>query len=124
MFNVASEEAYQDGQVIFEERSSGDWVYVILSGQVEISKAVGGKKMVIEVLQIDDVFGELAFLGGFNRTATARAIGETTVGILDRVSLDEEFNKLPSDFRTILTAVVERFKKMIDRIWGETKEGS
>lgn len=124
MFNVASEETYQDGQVIFEEGSSGDWVYVILSGQVEIFKSVGGKKVVIEVLQPEDVFGELGFLGGFERTATAMAIGETTVGIIDRTSLDEEFNKLSSDFRIILGAVVERFRKMIDRTWGETKEGS
>ena len=122
MFNVASEETYQDGQVIFEEGSSGDWVYVIVSGQVEISKSVGGKKVVIEVLQPEDVFGELGFLGGFERTATATAIGETTVGIIDRTSLDEEFNKLSSDFRTILGAMVERFRKMIDRTWGETKE--
>ena len=124
MFNVASEETYQDGQAIFEEGSSGDWVYVILSGQVEISKTVGGKKVVIEVLQPEDVFGELGFLGGFERTATTTAIGETMVGIIDRTSLDEEFNKLSSDFRTILGAVVERFRKMIDRTWSETKEGS
>jgi CRP/FNR family cyclic AMP-dependent transcriptional regulator len=115
MFNIASEETYQDGQIIIKEGTTGDWVYVILSGTVEISKTVGGKKFVIELLQPDEVFGELAFLGGITRTATARAIGETTVGVVDRAFLDGEFNKLPSEFRAILVAVVQRFKKLIDQ---------
>jgi len=41
MYHIASEETYKDGQVILEEGSSGDWVYVVLSGSVEISKTIG-----------------------------------------------------------------------------------
>ncbi|MDY6843557.1 MAG: TIGR02266 family protein [Thermodesulfobacteriota bacterium] len=113
--NIASKETYHDGQIIIKEGSSGDWVYVVLSGTVEISKMVGGKKFVLELLQPGEVFGELAFLGGVKRTATARAIGETTVGVYDRAFLDQEFNKLYSDFRVILISVAERLKRMIDR---------
>jgi len=115
MFTLASEETFQDGQEIFKDGSSGDWVYVILSGSVEIYKLVKGKKVVIESLQKGEVFGELGFLGGMKRTASARAIGETALGVIDRESLDLEFNKISGDFRTILAAVVERFKKMLDR---------
>lgn len=118
MFDIASEETYQDGQIIIKEGSTGDWVYVILSGTVEISRTVGAKKFVIELLKPEEVFGELAFLGGITRTATARAIGETTVGVIDRAFLDQQFNKLSSEFRAILVTVVQRFKKMIDRSQG------
>jgi len=69
VYNLASEETYEDGQTIIKEGSPGDWVYVILSGSVEISKTVRGKKCVIEVLQTDEVFGELGFIGGNKRTA-------------------------------------------------------
>jgi uncharacterized protein (TIGR02266 family) len=115
MFNVASEESYHDNEIIVREGSSGDWVYVVLSGSVEISKMVGGRRSVLGVLQPGEIFGELGFLGGIKRSATARALGETTLGIIDRTSLDSEFNKLSTDFRTIVLAIVERFKKMIDR---------
>ncbi len=115
MFNIASEETYQDGQVIIKEGTTGDWVYVVLSGAVEISKTVDGKKFVISLLQPQEVFGELAFIGSITRTATARAISETTVGIMDRAFLDHEYNKLNSEFRAILVTLVERFEKMIDR---------
>jgi uncharacterized protein (TIGR02266 family) len=115
MYQIASEETYKDGQVILEEGSSGDWVYVVLSGSVEISKTIGGRNFIITALEPGEVFGELGYLGAMKRTATARAIGETTVGVIDRTFLDQEFNKLSGPFRSILVAVVKRFRNLIDR---------
>lgn len=115
-FNIVREEIYQDGQVIFEQGSSGTWVYVILSGAIEVSRTVGGRKYMLGVLKEGEIFGELALIGSVRRTATTRAVGETTVGIIDRQFLDDEFNKLSSDFRSILVTFVRRFEKMMDRI--------
>ena len=115
MYHVASEESYEDGTLIFREDAPGDWVYVILSGSVEIFKKIEGKEIVIEILQEGEIFGELGFLGRIKRTAGARAVGPTTLGIIDRSFLDAEFNKLSSEFRSILVAVVKRFKKMLER---------
>jgi len=114
-FNIALEETYKDGEVIFEEGNSGDWVYVVLSGAVEVSKAVDGTRFVLSVLKPGEVCGELALIGAVKRTATTRAIGGTTVGIIDRSFLDREFNKLSADFRTVLIVMVERFIKTMDR---------
>jgi uncharacterized protein (TIGR02266 family) len=116
MFTLASEETYTDGQVIFHENSSGDWVYVVLSGSVEISKMIGEKKCVLEVLKEGEPFGELSYIGNIKRTATATAVGDTTIGIIERDSLDQEFNKISSDFRSILVTVAKRFKIMIERM--------
>ena len=115
MYQIASEETYKDGQIIIEEGSSGNWVYVVLSGSVEISKTIGGRKFIITVLEPGEVFGELGYLGAIKRTATAKAIGETTIGVIDRSFLDQEFNKLSGSFRSILVAVVKRFRNLIDR---------
>jgi type IV pilus assembly protein PilZ len=115
MYNVAIEETYNDGQTIFKEGSSGDWVYIIISGSVEISKTVGDEKYIIEILKEGEVFGELGFIGGIKRTATAKAMGVTTLGIIDREFLDKEFNKLSAQFRTILVSITYRFKKMLER---------
>ena len=114
-FNIALEESYHDGEVIFKEGNFGDWVYVVLSGTVEVSKAVEGTTSVLSILKPGEVFGELALIGAVKRTATTRAIGRTTVGIIDRGFLDREFNKLSTDFRTVLVAMVERFIKTMDR---------
>lgn len=115
MDNIATEETYQDGQTIFEEGKFGDWIYVILSGSVEISRVLEGEKYVIAILNPGEIFGELGFLGGIKRTATATAIGETILGTISRDFLDNEFNKIHGYFRSILVTVVDRFKQLIDR---------
>ena len=115
VYNIAEEEIYQDGQIIFNENSSGDWIYVILSGAVEISKNVQGEKYIISVLKTGEVFGELGFIGVTKRTATARAIGNTTLGIIDREFLEKEYNQLSGQFRSIIEVITLRFKEMLDR---------
>ena len=116
MYPIATKKTYKDGQIIFREGSYEDWVYVVLSGSVEVSKMIGGKKSIITVLEPDEVFGELGYLGTIDkRSATVRAIGEATIGVINRTSLEEEINKLSGYFRTILVAVVKRFRTLIDR---------
>ncbi|HUH65932.1 MAG TPA: cyclic nucleotide-binding domain-containing protein [Syntrophales bacterium] len=111
MIPIASYETYQDGQTIFEEGSHGDWIYAIESGSVELSKAAEGGRAVITVLQTGDVFGEIAYLARIPRTATARAVGETMVGLIDRDFLDQEYNKLSQHFQVILRTLSLRLKR-------------
>lgn len=108
MFDISTEEKFQDGQIVFEEGNSGDWIYLVESGAVEIYKMVGEEKVVINVLQPGDIFGEVAFLAGIPRTASARAIGPTTLGVLDREFIDQDFNRLSSGFRMLLRSLVLR----------------
>ena len=115
MFQISTEETYQDGQIIFEEGNSGDWVYIVQSGAVELYKKVGEKKVVIAVLQSGDIFGELAFLAKIPRTASARAVGSTSVGIIDRTFLDQEYNGLSGSFHTILKSIALRFEKTTEK---------
>jgi CRP-like cAMP-binding protein len=117
-YNIASEEKFEDGEIILEEGKSGDWVCIILEGSVEVSKTVRGGKFILGKLGRGEIFGELALLGAVKRTATVRAIGETIIGIIDREFLDKELNKMSSDLRSIVVSAAQRFKKVIDRIQG------
>ena len=114
MFLTANEETYQSGQIIFEEGSFGDWIYVIESGSVELSKTIDNRKVVIEVLQKGDIFGELGFITKQPRTATARAVGKCLIGIIDKDFLINEYNKLSGNFRTILHTIVTRLNKVTE----------
>ncbi len=51
MFETSTEETFEDGEIIIEEGRSGDWVYVIESGEVELFKKLDGNKITIEVLK-------------------------------------------------------------------------
>lgn len=115
MFESVTKEYFEHGKVIYEEGSSGDWIYIILSGSVEISKTVNNKKYIIEVLREGDLFGGTSFLGMMERQTTAIAASKTTVGIIDRTPLDEEFNKLSAEFRAVLLATVKSCNKVAGR---------
>jgi CRP-like cAMP-binding protein len=117
-YNIASEQKFDDGEIIIEEGKSGDWVCVVLEGSVEVSKSVKGGKFVLGKLGRGEIFGELALLGAVKRTATVRAIGETIIGVVDREFLDKELNKMSSDLRNVVVSTAQRFKKVIDRIQG------
>ena len=111
MFKIASYETFQDGQVIFKEGSNGDWIYVVEEGEVEISKNVGGQKIVIETLKEGDIFGEISYIDKTPRSATATAKGTAVVGIIDRDFFDAEFNKISADFQQVFKTVAFRLRK-------------
>ena len=115
IFIIAAEERYQYGDIIYNEGNSGDWVYVILSGSVELSKTVQGHKYIIEVLKPGDIFGAIEFVGGLKRTTTARSIGDTIIGVIDREFIDNEYNQLSQQFRSILGSLIIRNRCLLDR---------
>jgi CRP-like cAMP-binding protein len=111
MFQIAEFETFQDGQVIFEEGSHSDWIYVVIEGTVEITKCVDGQKYVIETLKEGDIFGEIAYITKIPRTASAIARGNTLVGVIDRNVFDYEFNKLSAYFQQMIKMVAFRLRK-------------
>jgi CRP-like cAMP-binding protein len=111
MYLVEFEE-YKAGEIIFKEGDPGDWIYVITKGEIEISKVANNKKIVIEVLKDGDVFGEGSFFDKNPRSATAKALTDVAIGIFDKEYLNQQYSKLPNNFRVIIAALVRRLKKM------------
>ncbi|MDQ5986155.1 MAG: hypothetical protein CSYNP_01874 [Syntrophus sp. SKADARSKE-3] len=111
MFQVASYETFQSGQIIFEEGSNGDWAYVVDEDEVEISKKMHDHKIIVEILKKGGIFGELAYIDKTPRSATATAKGTVVIGILDREFFDSEFNKLSADFQKVFKTIAYRLRK-------------
>lgn len=114
MYHSATEKTFQRDQIIFKEGSYGDSVYIIKAGSVEISKMIKGQKFVLEVLRSGDIFGSIGYKGMTERASTARAIGKTVLSHIDQDFINREMKKLSPDFKSILTALSERNKKLID----------
>ena len=121
IYNIANEEIFREGQIVFKEGSSGDWIYVVIDGSVEISKEVQGKKHITGILRSGDLLGELEFFGKFKRTVTATALEESTLGIIDREFLEKEFNQLSGQFRNIIKTISVGSKNMLDRAFASGK---
>ena len=59
------------GTVLFEEGQTGDYMYVVQSGEVEIRRLVGETPRVLATLTAGEFLGEMAILNGRPRSATA-----------------------------------------------------
>ena len=75
------------GDVIFKERSEGDSLYIIVSGEVVIEKALDAEGAAFKTLAIlggGEFFGEMAVIEGQPRFAQARAAKDTAVYEVNR----------------------------------------
>ncbi|XP_065446110.1 cGMP-dependent protein kinase 1-like isoform X3 [Chrysemys picta bellii] len=63
-------------EVIVREGDEGNNFYIILRGEVRVSRRMHGREEQIRVLRAGEHFGELSLLRNIRRTATCRAHGE------------------------------------------------
>lgn len=82
--NAAVEQRYQPGQEIVRQGDTGVGAFFIRSGKVDIIQEKGGKEVKLATLGPGDVFGEMALLDEFPRSASARAAEPTTALGLQR----------------------------------------
>jgi CRP-like cAMP-binding protein/Tfp pilus assembly protein PilF len=82
---------FKPGAYLFQEGDSGSEMYVILEGQVMISKYIpGGGEEALAILERGDFFGEMSLVDGQPRSADAKAYGgEVTVVAFDELTLRE-----------------------------------
>ena len=64
-------------QIVFREGETGDSMYVVLDGQVEIIQAFESQALPLGVILPGDFFGEMVLFDNVPRSATARAGGES-----------------------------------------------
>jgi CRP-like cAMP-binding protein len=81
------ERCYAAGTSIFERGQPAAQIHVVGSGCVELSRAAGGRRVVVQVLHPGDVFGDVPALLGAPEPFDARAIEDSTVLSFDTEAL-------------------------------------
>jgi len=105
-------ETFTAGTVIFRFNEPGDSLYVVRTGEVEISvKNDTGDKIVLESAQPGDFFGEISLLDGGTRTATAVAVTDVEALVVDRGDLDEFLKVCPTAAMDLLAATGRRLRE-------------
>ena len=82
----------ESGVNVIQEGAAGQGLFVLLHGEVEVSKQDGGGKVELAKLSPGEVFGEIALLSDSPTTATVTATKQSTVLSLSR----EQFQALVS----------------------------
>ena len=103
-------QSYSDGDVIITEGIMSNNAYVVLKGSVRITKKIDKKIVSVGTLKEGDVFGEMGLISQSVRSANISAIGDVTVGVIDKETFEAVMNNLPEDLKPIILSLVERLK--------------
>ena len=110
--NVVDTLKLQPGETLFHAGEPGESLFVVRSGSIELFiKDTVGQKIVLTVAEEGNLFGELSLLDSGPRTATAIALSETELLVLDRDDLLLLFQKRPDAALSMLAAMSAMTRK-------------
>jgi len=108
------------GEVLFEQGSESDEMFVVMEGSIEVADTTGGRNVVLARLGPGEVLGEMSLLEDKPRTAEARAVTKTRV---IRIPQDELFGLLttPEAALSMLRTVTSRLRSSESTLQHEEK---
>ncbi|HEY3568327.1 MAG TPA: ATP-binding protein [Thermoanaerobaculia bacterium] len=98
----------EPGAVLFQEGDTDYKFFVVLEGQVRITKKVGGEEAVLAIHEPGEFSGEISMLTGGPAIATGRAIGKVRVIQVEPDRFRRLIAEEPSVGRVVLTAIAGR----------------
>lgn len=98
------ERALRPGEIVYDEGDAGDHLYVIQSGQVELTRLSGETARVLSRYGPGEFFGEMGVLLGRPRTSRATAVCESRVLELDAPT----FEAMCVEYPEIAIRVIQR----------------
>lgn len=104
----------QKGEVIIREGEESDDAYIILEGEVEVTKQ--GKYLA--TLSENSLFGEIGLVDQRPRTATCTAKSRCTLGTVTRANYAMLLRNRPEALNPILRLVADRMRNLMDFVEG------
>jgi len=109
---AAQEKKFPAGKEIFKEGDTGDGVYVIKDGKVQISGVLGNNnRFMFSQVEAGEIFGEMAVLENKPRSASAVADGETTVYFIPREAMLKLVEDSPRLAMNLLQDISHRLRE-------------
>lgn len=107
---MGKEVMLEPGDVLLREGDPGDAMYIIMYGEMQVTKLSGASDVVIARRGMGEVIGEMSLLDNEPRSATVRALVPTRLFSIDQASFDKLLEGHPSAARAILKTVTNRLR--------------
>ena len=91
------------GDIVFEEGDEAIFAYVLTEGVIEIVQTTKGEQQVLGKVEKGTVFGEMAIIDGFPRSASARAAADCKVQEVGHKEFLNYISKKPDAAFSIMT---------------------
>jgi CRP/FNR family cyclic AMP-dependent transcriptional regulator len=103
---VATVTKYARNDVIFRENDAPQYMYIVLSGSVEIAS----RTKIIEVIHEGNALGILSLLDGQPRTTTARAREDCELALMDRRKFRYMVEEIPNFVWYVMNELAHRLR--------------
>ena len=110
LYEMAKTISIPAGELVFEEGSPGDALYVVLDGELEVSKRQGGQDVVLAVRRAGEFIGEMSLLEQAPRSASVRTLRESRLLMINQAAFETLLSCSPSAHLTMLRTVTSRLR--------------
>jgi signal transduction histidine kinase len=98
------------GQLVLREGDQGDSLFVVLTGELEVTKRQGNQDILLAVYMPGQFFGEMALLEQAPRSASVRTLQESRLLVISQAAFQTLLTCSPSAPLKILHTVTSRLR--------------
>jgi len=115
------ERRYTAGDIIFHEGQRARDAYVIVHGQVELLKNRPGGRVRLALLSTGQIFGEMGVINRTTRSATARAVDDVILEVIDREGFLDRLRDEPQTALKLIGSLSDRLRATNDMVAPQAK---
>lgn len=107
---------YAEGETIFEKGDTKAELYLILSGQVQLSNPDSDTKKKLPTISKGQILGGISFV--LAQPKTSKAIADTDVScmVIDETMREQMMNKVPNWFRLLVEDLISNIKHTYEKL--------
>jgi signal transduction histidine kinase len=110
LYQMAETVSIPAGELVLREGDSGDSLFVVLDGELEVTKRQGSQDILLALYKPGQFFGEMALLEQAPRSASVRTLQESRLLVISQVAFQTLLSCSPSAPLKILHTVTSRLR--------------
>jgi CRP/FNR family transcriptional regulator len=107
---------YRDGELIVRQGETGNCMFVIQSGKVEIFREANGHEVSLRVAGPNEFFGEMALVENDVRSASVRALGPARILSVDKRTFMRRVHEDPSLAYRIMESLSHEIRRLAAKV--------
>ncbi|HKZ54188.1 MAG TPA: cyclic nucleotide-binding domain-containing protein [Anaerolineales bacterium] len=107
---------YGDGEIIFRQGDSGDCMYVIQEGKVEVFLEQEGKEVSLKLCREGEFLGEMALFYREPHPASARVLGNARVLTVEKKNFLRRIQEDPTIAFRLVQTLSQRIKELGEEV--------
>ncbi|MCB4791311.1 MAG: Crp/Fnr family transcriptional regulator [Elusimicrobia bacterium] len=108
---IGKNQRFLKDKTIFNENTSGERFYIVLSGRIKIFTRSGEKKKTLAILDRGEFFGEMALLDMEPRSASSIALTESELVVIKKQDFRKLLAKYPRISFQIMKTLSQRLRQ-------------